>query len=92
MPHPTRKPPLMTAMLRMALLLFAAVPACLLLPGSAPGAESPIWEAAVPAQAGILRAVWGHSAQGVFAVGDGGTILHFNGAGWQAMASGTDSS
>jgi hypothetical protein len=36
-----------------------------------------------------LRAVWGSSESDVFAVGDGGTILHYNGSRWSAMSSPT---
>ena len=36
-----------------------------------------------------LYGVWGRSSLDVFAVGDRGTILHFNGGTWTAQASGT---
>jgi len=36
-----------------------------------------------------LTAVWGSSATDVFAVGWGGTILHYDGTSWQLMTSGT---
>ncbi len=36
-----------------------------------------------------LKGIWGSSASDVFAVGLGGTILHFDGSTWSAMASGT---
>jgi hypothetical protein len=36
-----------------------------------------------------LNAVWGSSGTDVFAVGDSGTILHYDGTSWTAMASGT---
>ena len=36
-----------------------------------------------------LRAAWGTSRTDVFAVGQAGTILHYDGARWSAMASGT---
>lgn len=36
-----------------------------------------------------LNGVWGGSATDVFAVGDNGTILHYNGSTWSAMSSGT---
>jgi hypothetical protein len=36
-----------------------------------------------------LRAVWGNSSSDVFAVGDGGTILHYDGVSWSAMTSNT---
>ncbi len=37
----------------------------------------------------ILVGVWGSSSSDVFAVGYGGTILHFDGTSWAAMSSGT---
>jgi hypothetical protein len=36
-----------------------------------------------------LSAVWGSSATDVFAVGEAGTIVHFDGTAWSAMQSGT---
>ena len=36
-----------------------------------------------------LRAVWGASDTAVYAVGDGGVILRYDGAAWTAMTSGT---
>jgi hypothetical protein len=37
----------------------------------------------------ILSGVWGSSGTDVFAVGDSGVILHYNGSTWSSMASGT---
>lgn len=37
-----------------------------------------------------LYDVWGSSTADVFAVGEGGTILHFDGSSWAEMESGTD--
>jgi hypothetical protein len=39
----------------------------------------------------ILYAVWGTSESDAFAVGQGGTVLHYNGTTWTAQASGTSS-
>jgi hypothetical protein len=36
-----------------------------------------------------LRAVWGSSESEVYAVGDDGTILHYDGSTWTAMYSGS---
>ena len=36
-----------------------------------------------------LNEVWGNSSSDVYAVGAGGTILHYDGAGWNPMQSGT---
>ena len=38
---------------------------------------------------GSLNGVWGTSSSNVYAVGDGGTILHYNGVKWSPMASPT---
>ncbi len=38
---------------------------------------------------GFLHASWGTSSTNMYTVGDGGTILHFNGTTWTRMASGT---
>src|SRR5690242_13730222 len=39
-----------------------------------------------------MRDVWGTSPSDVFAVGDNGTILHFDGSAWNRMVSGTSAS
>lgn len=36
-----------------------------------------------------LNAIWGTASNNIFAVGRGGTILHYNGSSWTAMASNT---
>ena len=36
-----------------------------------------------------IKAVWGSSSNDVFAVGMGGTILHYDGTAWSPMSSGT---
>ncbi|MHB8810804.1 MAG: BACON domain-containing protein [Desulfobulbaceae bacterium] len=38
-----------------------------------------------------LRGIWASGARDLLAVGDGGTILGYNGRGWRAMASGSES-
>ncbi len=47
------------------------------------------WENPLPS-AGFLNAVWGAAPNDVYAVGDGGRILHFDGTSWQVQATGTD--
>ena len=42
-----------------------------------------------PAGGRTLRAVWVSSSANVFAVGDSGTVLHYDGTSWKAMSSGT---
>ena len=36
-------------------------------------------------QGNTLNAIWGSSGNDVFAVGDFGTILHYNGSAWSVM-------
>lgn len=49
-------------------------------------------EVTVPDLPGALHAIWGRSEEEIFAVGDGGTILHFDGISWAPEVSGTGSS
>ena len=51
--------------------------------------EATDWRAMDSGTAPPLLAIWGSSATDVFAVGSGGTILHYNGSAWSAMNSGT---
>jgi hypothetical protein len=37
-----------------------------------------------------VECVWGSSGSDVFAVGDKGTILHYDGSAWSAMDDGVD--
>ena len=46
------------------------------------------WQNPLP-QGNHLWGTWGSSASDVYAVGDYGTILHYDGSGWGAMDSGT---
>jgi hypothetical protein len=46
------------------------------------------WEGPLP-QGNTLRSIWGSAANDVWAVGDLGTILHWDGSGWSGVASGT---
>jgi hypothetical protein len=46
------------------------------------------WQNPLP-QGNSLHGVWGSSPSDVFAVGDAGTILHYNGTSWSIMTSGT---
>ncbi|WP_373498243.1 hypothetical protein, partial [Desulfococcus sp.] len=80
----------MMVLWRKNLNVVSAVLALLSLSAGLSRAETGIWETAVPSRAFILRAVWGHSPEGVFAVGDAGRILHFDGSAWRTLASGTD--
>jgi len=38
----------------------------------------------------LLRDIWGSSDHDIFAAGDGGTILHYDGSTWSQMSSGTE--
>lgn len=52
-------------------------------------APRPLGDFNVPASAFTLRGVWGSSASNVFAVGDSGVVLRFNGTSWTRMTTGT---
>ena len=43
------------------------------------------WSEMTNSSTATLFGVWGSSASNVFAVGEGGTILNYNGAGWSSM-------
>ncbi len=47
------------------------------------------WENPLPS-GGFLNAVWGSSPNDVYAAGDGGRVLHFDGTTWTAQTTGTD--
>ena len=50
-----------------------------------------VWQNPLP-QGNSLYGVWGSSGSDVFAVGDAGTILHYDGSAWTPMSSGTTDS
>ncbi|MCA9617663.1 MAG: hypothetical protein KC731_01490 [Myxococcales bacterium] len=58
--------------------------------GASPDAGVPVWvvEANVPTTEDLL-AVWGRAADDVYAVGVAGTMVHFDGARWSTLATGT---
>jgi hypothetical protein len=58
-------------------------------PGEKPPPAESGWQPMNSGAIEHLRGVWGSSASNVFAVGDAGTILHYDGSGWTAMTSGT---
>ena len=68
-------------LLAVALLAVFLLPALTSLPVSA--------DAATSGTTNWLNGVWGSSPSDVFAVGERGTILHYDGSAWSAMASGT---
>lgn len=45
------------------------------------------WETEGFVEVRVLRAVWGRSADDVFAVGDDGSVLHHDGSGWHVIGS-----
>ena len=47
------------------------------------------WSAMTSGTTNNLNGVWGSSGSDVFAVGDSGTILHYDGTAWSAVASPT---
>jgi hypothetical protein len=54
-------------------------------------ASSPGWQlvSSVPTN-NNLNGIWGSSSSNIFAIGDMGTILHYNGTSWSTMNSGTN--
>jgi hypothetical protein len=50
-----------------------------------------IWSSMSSGTTNNLLGVWGSSASDVFAVGNSGTILHYDGSTWSSMSSGTTS-
>jgi len=76
------------------LALVAAILA-ILVPLSSPAYADPIvspdgweWQNPLP-QGNPLFGIWGSSSSDVHAVGEGGTILHYDGSTWSGMSSGT---
>lgn len=51
--------------------------------------SAPLSNFATPARSYTLRGVWGSSASNVFAVGDSGVVLRYNGTSWSRMTTGT---
>lgn len=49
------------------------------------------WSVTQPAAGVALRGVWGNGTRNLLAVGDGGTILSYNGREWKTVSSGTES-
>ena len=45
-----------------------------------------IWSRVASGTTAILLSIWGSSASDVWAVGDNGTILHYNGTSWSSVA------
>ena len=52
-------------------------------------APKPLGDFGTPAGTYTLRGVWGSSASNVFAVGDSGVVLRYNGTAWTRMTTGT---
>lgn len=72
------------------LLLLAACLAHAAAPSPARGGDSlAIWQPLASGTEAQLQALWGTSSSDVFAVGSGGTVLHYDGRSWTGMASGT---
>lgn len=46
-----------------------------------------VWSTMTSNSTSILQGVWGSSASDVYAVGSGGTILHYNGSAWSTVTS-----
>ena len=61
-----------------------------LLTVSVPGiATATSWSETTSGTRAILNGVWGTSPTDIYAVGESGTILHYDGTGWSEMSSGT---
>lgn len=56
---------------------------------SAPDAQTPRWTLQTSGVASDLRAVWGTSSTAVWAVGDGGVALFWEGASWRSVPTNT---
>jgi hypothetical protein len=52
--------------------------------------SAPRWRAVLSGTSRDLRRVWGAGARDVWAVGAGGTAIHWDGAGWAAVETGTN--
>ncbi|MFC1591428.1 DUF4372 domain-containing protein [Thermodesulfobacteriota bacterium] len=64
---------------------------CFLAPAAAQEEESETWKWISPLPTGYdLNSVWGTSDSNVYAVGDEGTILHYDGSSWSSVESPTD--
>ncbi len=57
-----------------------------------PDARGPRWSIVASGSGSDLRAVWGAAPNDVWAVGDGGAALHWNGAVWSPTFTGTGAS
>jgi hypothetical protein len=55
---------------------------------NAPDARAPRWTLVASGTSSDLRAVWGAAPDDVWAVGDGGAALHWNGAAWSPTFTG----
>lgn len=73
-----RRCPWRACLLCLFLILFAS--GTMATP-SAPSMTTPAWRA-ITAPGYSLHAVWGQSERSVFAVGESGTIQHFDGQSW----------
>jgi hypothetical protein len=72
--------------LRSVVLLSVMIFGLLLIPAGAQAGWE--WQNPLP-QGNDLNAVWGSGSNDVFAVGDYGTILHYDGTKWTIISSGT---
>ena len=81
---------LSTALAVTALMLFAT--SCSDDDGDGPNEPTVSWSEMTSGTTVSLPAIWGSSGSNVFAVGDNGTILHYDGTAWSAMTSGSTTS
>jgi hypothetical protein len=70
---------------KLILITFMMMPLIMILNGTATAG----WSAMNSGTTEYLYDVWGNSGSDVFAVGENGTILHYDGSNWSSMSSGT---
>jgi len=84
------KAPRLLSMLLIALLLSASFPLLsLLTPASTDGTASADWTIVPSGTSETLYGIWGSAANDIWAVGAGGTILHWDGKTWTRADSAT---
>lgn len=88
-----RRPAPVPGTLLLSLAACLVLAACLAMAASPPAVRAAdslaTWRPMASGTAARLLALWGTSSSDLFAVGSGGTILHYDGAAWTGMASGT---
>ena len=81
--------PVNQGMIVLTLVLALAALALALPMSVAADSASGTWASMISGTTNTLESVWGSSADDVFVVGGGGTIMHYDGNSWTSMSSGT---